>query len=160
MSQREQFEKWEYNESSPGKDDPWDIWQAAQAAAVPEVLRKDQCDSDWQKGYVKGWNSCVASMLAALQAELVKAKDIPMKYKRMEFNAQLQNENTRLQAENAELRKREEWITNLFERKWNGVVGTGNSHSYHLRGDWRHIVGALSGPTLSDAIDSAMKGEK
>ena len=97
--------------------------------------------------------------LAGLLAAAPKPTE-DVKYKRMEFNAQLQNENTRLQAENAELRKREEWITNLFERKWNGVVGTGNSHSYHLRGDWRHIVGALSGPTLSDAIDSAMKGEK
>ncbi len=34
----------------------------------------------------------------ALRAELEKAKSVPMKYRRMEFNAQLQNENTRLRA--------------------------------------------------------------
>lgn len=33
-----------------------------------------------------------------LRAELEKAKSVPMKYRRMEFNAQLQNENTRLRA--------------------------------------------------------------
>lgn len=31
-----------------------------------------------------------------LEASLIKAKDIPMKYKRMEFNAQLQDENSQL----------------------------------------------------------------
>lgn len=68
------------------------------------------------------------------------------------------NEIARLQAENVELRKREEWFANLFERKWNGVVGAGTRYTYHLRGDWRHMVGALSGDTLSAAIDAAMKG--
>ena len=37
--------------------------------------------------------------LRKLRAELEKAKSVPMKYRRMEFNAQLQNENTRLRAE-------------------------------------------------------------
>jgi hypothetical protein len=33
------------------------------------------------------------------EAELAKAKAVPMKYKRMEFNARLQKENEDLQAE-------------------------------------------------------------
>lgn len=34
--------------------------------------------------------------IRALEASLIKAKGIPMKYKRMEFNAQLQDENSSL----------------------------------------------------------------
>ncbi len=40
-----------------------------------------------------------------LRGELEKAKAIPMKYRRMEFNAQLQNENARLYAELEECSK-------------------------------------------------------
>jgi hypothetical protein len=42
-----------------------------------------------------------------LRAELEKAKSVPMKYRRMEFNAQLQNENTRLRAELDALKEQE-----------------------------------------------------
>ncbi len=42
-----------------------------------------------------------------LRAELEKAKSVPMKYRRMEFNAQLQNENTRLRAELDALNRQE-----------------------------------------------------
>lgn len=46
-----------------------------------------------------------ADELDRLTAELAKAKAMPMKYRRMEFNAQLQEENSRLTARVAELEK-------------------------------------------------------
>lgn len=39
-----------------------------------------------------------AAELAALRAEVARLKTVPMKYRRMEFNAQLQQENAELRA--------------------------------------------------------------
>ena len=41
--------------------------------------------------------------VTALTAELERAKTVPMKYRRMSFNARLQEENARLSAENERL---------------------------------------------------------
>lgn len=48
----------------------------------------------------------------------------------------------------------------LFDRKWNGVVGDGSAYSWQLRGDWRHVVAAWKGSTLMDAIRAKMKEQK
>ena len=42
--------------------------------------------------------------ITRLEAELAKAKTVPMKYRRMAFNAQLQDEVKKLEAENAALK--------------------------------------------------------
>lgn len=52
-------------------------------------------------------------------------------------------------------RQRNDWFAALFERKWNGVVGSGSRFHYGLRGDWRHIVQKLEGETLDAAINAA-----
>jgi hypothetical protein len=47
------------------------------------------------------------------------------------------------------------WLAELFERKWDGTIG--RPSTYHLRGDYRHVIGRLSGVTLDAAIDAAMQ---
>lgn len=55
-----------------------------------------------------------AAELRRLQAENERLKTLPMKYRRMEFNAQLQTENDRLRAQRDELLKvlelASEWV--------------------------------------------------
>lgn len=58
-----------------------------------------------------------------LEAKLIKAKDIPMKYKRMEFNAQLQDENTSLRT--ALTAERE--VSDKLEKALKRVVGDHNA---------------------------------
>jgi predicted RNase H-like nuclease (RuvC/YqgF family) len=54
--------------------------------------------------------------LAELRAKLAEAKDIPMKYKRMQFNAELQTENESLHAKLAEAQSQVAMLRNLLER--------------------------------------------
>jgi regulator of replication initiation timing len=44
------------------------------------------------------------SIIELLVREIEKLRTVPMKYRRMEFNAQLQAENVRLQVENEQLK--------------------------------------------------------
>ncbi len=53
---------------------------------------------------------------------------------------------------------RMKWIESLFERKWNGVVGSGSVFTWYLKGDFRHRIADLHGETFDAAIDTAMKG--
>lgn len=53
--------------------------------------------------------------------------------------------------------RRNDWFSALFERKWNGVVGSGSKYFYELRGDWRHIVKRLEGETLDIAVDKEIE---
>ncbi len=69
-----------------------------------------------------------------LRAELEKAKSVPMKYRRMEFNAQLQNENTRLRAKIEAMERQEPamWAnySNIISAKINKERrGAGDQHT-------------------------------
>jgi hypothetical protein len=46
------------------------------------------------------------------------------------------------------------WIESLFERKWGGTIGC--PPTWHLRGDFRHVLAGLKGDTLGDAIDAML----
>jgi len=52
--------------------------------------------------------------LAAMTAERDKAKAMPMKYRRMEFNAQLQNENEALRQQLAEANHAHEFMSQQY----------------------------------------------
>lgn len=65
-----------------------------------------------------------------------------------------------LERELAEANARLDFLSELFNKKWNGVLGKGSKSYYELRGDWRHIVQSFEGKTLADAIDAAMKERK
>ena len=65
-----------------------------------------------------------------------------------------------LEAENAELRKdaeRLKFLESLFDRKWNGVLGSGSKYQWSMVGHYRHIVQKMVGETFVEAIDAAMK---
>ncbi len=75
-------------------------------------------------------------------------------------------ENERLKEEIAALRKDAERLRKLetlFERRWNGIVGSGCQYSWQLIGPYRHTIAKMQGETFAealDALDAAMKGEK
>ena len=56
--------------------------------------------------------------------------------------------------------ERLDWVErNLIEGKWDGTIG--RSKSWHMVGPYRHTLQAMSGDTLREAIDAAMKeGER
>lgn len=57
-------------------------------------------------------------------------------------------------------RERDELLAalgSLFERKWNGVVGSGCAYQWSLVGDWRHRVARMTGETLASAIAKVLK---
>ncbi len=51
-------------------------------------------------------------------------------------------------------------LATLFERKWNGVVGSGGYYHWHLVGPYRHVVAKMKGETFGEAIDEAIKESK
>lgn len=57
-------------------------------------------EREWMIGYRQA-----IARIAVLEQENARLSAIPMKYRRMEFNAQLQNENTHLQEESDTLRR-------------------------------------------------------
>jgi hypothetical protein len=61
-------------------------------------------------------------------------------------------------AEDAEDAARLSFIESLFERKWNGVVGSGSKSTWHIKGDYRHRIANMHGETFGEAIDAA-RGE-
>jgi hypothetical protein len=64
----------------------------------------------------------------------------------------------RQQEEIARLTKQLTFIESLFERKWNGVVGSGSKSTWHIKGDYRHRIANMHGETFGEAIDAA-RGE-
>lgn len=73
--------------------------------------------------------------------------------------AMMCGEMAQLRAENEALKARFRWLEKLFDRKWNGVVGTGSAYRYDLIGPWRHVVQRLAGESLSVAIDDSLAAE-
>lgn len=65
----------------------------------------------------------------------------------------------KLKQQRDELQSRYDWLAALFERKWNGVVGSGCQYTYSLVGNWRHSVSPLLGESLGEAIDAFNKWE-
>lgn len=54
--------------------------------------------------------------------------------------------------------ERLDWLyQKLFVSKWNGVIDSGSSTSWHIAGDYRHTTVKMDGATFRDAIDAAMQ---
>jgi hypothetical protein len=58
--------------------------------------------------------------------------------------------------ESLALRKDFVFLQSLFERKWNGVVGSGCSYQWSLVGNYRHTVQKMVGDSFHDACVAAM----
>ena len=72
------------------------------AEAADEIIRLRVQAGDFQMAYrmkCDAETKSQAEEIARLRAELERLKTVPMKYRRMEFNAQLQEENSKLRAE-------------------------------------------------------------
>ena len=83
--------------------------------------------------------------IAELERELVAAKSVPMKYRRMAFNAELQVENANLRKELEAVRKdAERW--KKFRVAWAAV----GSSKYDA------MLGALAGADSESDIDAAI----
>lgn len=55
--------------------------------------------------------------------------------------------------------ERLEWLERwLFEKRWNGVIGSGSQTDWTMAGNWRHITVKMRGQTFRAAIDAARKG--
>ena len=63
--------------------------------------------SDFQRGFQAG--------AASRDAEIARLKTVPMKYRRMEFNAQLQDEVAKLEKENDQLREQVALLREAFQ---------------------------------------------
>ncbi len=74
-------------------------------------------DSDaLRRAAFNGGQESLRQQLSAMTAERDKAKAMPMKYRRMEFNAQLQNENESLRQQLADSQKCEVMLRVALER--------------------------------------------
>ena len=100
--------------------------------------------------------------LEAAEKENARLKTVPMKYRRMTFNAQLQEENAKQAAQIEALEKdaaRIDWLQHWFMHSWNGVVGVGSSTIWSLCGDYRSRVAKMKGRKFREAIDAAILGD-
>jgi FtsZ-binding cell division protein ZapB len=79
--------------------------QALQAEATK--YKNEYCTSHAALQLVKAERDALAAKLATLKADAERWKTVPMKYRRMEFNAQLQAERDALQAKLDEMEKQE-----------------------------------------------------
>jgi len=90
--------------------------------------------------------------------EIERLKTVPMKYRRMAFNAQLQEENTQQAALIERCEKdvaRINWLETLFVKSWNGAIDSGSVTYWRLADDFRHRLQNMNGETFRDAIDAA-----
>jgi regulator of replication initiation timing len=88
--------------------------------------------------------------VAALQAEVERLKAIPMKYRRLEFNAQLQNENDELRNRIEELeRENNELLADAMRYRWIKEQSDGKPFYFHAI---RH----KHAENLDAAIDAAL----
>ena len=54
--------------------------------------------------------------------------------------------------------ERLDWLDgNLLTGHWNGVVDSGSSKYWLMRGDWRHQIQNMRGNTFREALDAARK---
>lgn len=57
--------------------------------------------------------------------------------------------------------KKFEWLeSNLFNKQWNGVLGSGSKVYWSIHSGHRHITKEMTGDTLSEAVDRAIIKEK
>lgn len=92
----------------------------------------------------------------AKDTEIARLKTVPMKYRRMEFNAQLQQEVATLQAQNAELLADAERLDYMQDKLPESVLRFGENWY------WRHGYGKphRRAKSLREAIDAAIAKAK
>ena len=57
----------------------------------------------------------------------------------------------------ARVRELESFLSMLFQSHWDGTIG--RPPTWHLRGDFRHVLAGMRGETLADAIAALGRGE-
>ena len=68
--------------------------------------------------------------LASCDAEIERLKTVPMRYRRMAFNAQLQDENAQLSQQLADSQKQVTLLREKFQELADNFVWNGDDHSY------------------------------
>ena len=118
--------------------------EAARFAYASEFCLNEEGQPD--KGSIHQNIRALKAKCAELERELEAAKTVPMKYRRMEFNAQLQQENESLRTQLEAVRKdaeRYRWLRTLDENFWE-TNRMNNMSGYHSE-------------LLDSAIDAAME---
>ena len=142
------------NPYQPGEDnqDPYEVGYKAGAASRDaevvslmnqrdyEYVRAENAEQerDQLTEAFEAWKRAQASELEAARAEIERLKTVPMRYRRMAFNAQLQDEVARLEQENDQLREHVKMLRdalNKMNRAYVNLIENARDRIIALGGD-------------------------
>ena len=126
-----------------------------------DALRSRRCEVCGYLEHEREHTGCLREQLAALTKERDELKTVPMKYRRMQFNAELQDEVTQLQKQLAALAEQNAKMRKALT-KWRYLDSSYNwrcGHCGNEEGDGHKEGCALALPNLASPVLNRIKAE-